>query len=60
MYVFRKLNCNLSDKKSDLDKYRIEELIVERKEQYRDLFQYEMFFYFSLPNIGQLKYSKNY
>mgnify|MGYP001560463309 FL=1 len=60
MYVFRKLNCNLSDKKSDLDKYRIEELIVERKEQYRDLFQYERFFYFSLPIINSLKYSKNY
>ena len=60
MYIFRKLNFPINDKMSDLDKYRIEELITERKEQYKDLFQYERFFYFSLPTTNSLKYSKNY
>lgn len=58
MYVFRKLNVSLFHKLSDLDKYRIEELIIERKEQYKDLFRYERFFYFSLPIVNSLKYNK--
>ena len=48
MYIFRKLNTSsFSDKLSDLDKCRIENLIEERKEQYREVFNYERFFYYN-------------